>query len=68
MMPFIEFLDDQCVAAYNAFKKSTSGSAASDRNEMCIEVLETIMPIATGRLYAEYVLPEGSVVRRLACA
>ncbi len=60
----LQFLDDQCVEAYYRLKRDTNPRAQipTDRNEMCIGVLETFMPVGLSRVYAQFVLPEGSAV------
>ncbi len=60
----MELLDDQCVEAYYRLKRDTNPRAQipTDRNQMCIGILETIMPVGLSRVYAQFVLPEGSVV------
>ncbi len=64
LLPLMEFLDDRCVEAYYRLKRDTNPRAQipTDRNEMCIGVLETVMPVGLSRVYAQFVLPEGSAV------
>ncbi len=63
----MELLDDVCVDAYYSLERDTNPRAKipTDRNEMCIGILETIMPVGLGRVYAQFVLPEGSRVSAL---
>ncbi len=62
--PLLKFLGDGYVNAYYTFMLNANPGAEvlTERNDMCIDVLEKVMPIALGRVYAEFILPEGSRV------
>ncbi len=63
----MQLLDDLCVDAYYSLEQGTNPRAQipTDRNDMCIGILETIMPVGLGRVYGQFVLPEGSRVSAL---
>ena len=65
IQPFIEFLDEECLAAFHNFKRATQKNIYFDdyRQSICINLGHVMMPIAMIRLYIESALPEETKVR-----
>ena len=60
----LQYLDTNCVAAFVALKKLANPTQPSslERGDQCISVVEKNMPLALGRVFAEFILPPESIV------
>ena len=60
----LQYLDDNCVAAFIALKKldNPTEPLSLERSDLCVSVVEENMPLALGRVFAEFILPPESVV------
>ena len=61
---YIPVLDEDCLAAYRAFRKATRGDEGeNERYETCIGIVEEILPYTIVKPFAEKVFPDGARVR-----
>ena len=60
---YLQLLDEDCVAAYQKFKMATTVSSGSvEREDMCVDIGWTVIPIAQLLLYVDVAFPEDSKV------
>ena len=41
------------------FRQQVLGKPSMDQQQQCVSIVEMILPLALGRVYAQYILPEG---------
>lgn len=41
------------------FRQSVLGEPSMDQQQQCVQIVENVLPLALGRVYAEYILPSG---------
>ena len=54
--------DDAIRESVLEFKEAVMGKPSKKQREECVSVMESAMPIALARVYAEYILRPGSKV------
>ena len=56
---YIQYLSADFLSVYHNFTLAVYGSGLRSRNETCLALVQSAMPIALARPYTEYILPGG---------
>ena len=56
---YVQFLSQDFLGVYHNFTLAVYGSGLRSRNETCLSLVQSAMPIALARPYTEYILPGG---------
>ena len=57
---YIPYLSQDFLKVYYRFTEAVYGSGQRDRNETCLAIVQSAMPIALARPYTEFILPGGT--------
>ena len=59
---YLPFLGTDHLQAFQSFREATEGVAAdSNRAATCVTSLQSVVPYTLARLYAKYILPNGTI-------
>ncbi len=61
--PFVDHVDTETTAIMKEFKRIAFGKADEERQISCVQIAETIEPLALARVFVENLLPDGYTVR-----